>query len=159
MCDLEFSRKLKRLAGKPAAEFVLHREPMLLLDTLVDVGPGFAICEWQVLDSNELMAPGFGIPAYAGIEYMAQGVAVYAGARARVNGLSPPLGFLLGTRHYQARIQYFDVGATYRLACRELIRDSEGMGSFDCQITFEDISVAEARLTVLEKQQGKELND
>jgi len=159
MCDLEFTRRLKQLAGKPAAEFVLHREPMLLLDSLVDIGPGFAVCEWHVLDSNVFIVPGFGVPAYVGIEYMAQTIAVYAGARARVRGLSPPLGFLLGTRHYQARIQYFDVGETYRLVCRELIRDSEGMGSYDCQIMLHDRSVAEARLTVLEKQQGEELDD
>jgi len=159
MCEVEFTSQLKQLAGLPAAEFVLHREPMLLLDRLVDVGPGFALCEWQVLESNSFTVPGFGIPAYVGIEYMAQCIAVYAGARARVRGLSPPLGFLLGTRHYRAEMKYFGVGVTYRLECRELIRDDEGMGSYDCQILLHDKSVAKARLTVLEKQRGEKIDE
>jgi predicted hotdog family 3-hydroxylacyl-ACP dehydratase len=158
MSEIEFSKQLKQLAGMPAAEFVLHREPMLLLDRLVDVEPGYALCEWRVLDSSPFAVPGCGVPAYIGIEYMAQGIAVYAGARARVHGLLPPLGFLLGTRHYQTTTQFFQLGVTYRLACRELIRDAEGMGSYDCRILHHDKSVAEGRLTVLEKQQGERID-
>jgi len=158
MSEVEFRGQLKQLAGMPASEFVLHREPMLLLDRLVDVGSEFVLCEWQVLDSSEFTVPGLGVPAYVGVEYMAQCIAVLAGARARVHGFSPPLGFLLGTRHYLARIRYFNVSATYRVACKELIRDAEGMGSYDCRITLHDRSVAEGRLTVLEKQQGDRIN-
>ena len=158
MSEVEFSEQLKQLAGMPAAEFVLHREPMLLLDRLVDVEPGYALCEWRVLDSSQFVVPGYGVPAYIGIEYMAQCIAVYAGARARVHGLLPPLGFLLGTRHYQTTIQFFQLDVTYHLACRELIRDAEGMGSYDCRILHHDKSVAEGRLTVLEKQQGERID-
>ncbi|MDX1718325.1 MAG: TSUP family transporter, partial [Anderseniella sp.] len=42
------------------------------------------------------------IPAYIGIETMAQCIAVHAGARARVRGFGPPLGFLLGTRLFSS---------------------------------------------------------
>ena len=89
---------------------------------------------------------------------MAQSIAVYAGARARVHGLFPPLGFLLGTRHYQTNIQYFELDVTYRVVCRELIRDANGMGSYECRIMHHDLSVAEGRLTVLEKQQGERID-
>lgn len=158
MSEIEFSKQLKKLTGMPAAEFVLHREPMLLLDRLVDVEPGYALCEWRVLDSNEFFMPECGVPAYIGVEYMAQCIAVYAGARARVHGLLPPLGFLLGTRHYQSTIPYFELDVTYRIACRELIRDAEGMGSYDCRIMHHEISVAEGRLMVLEKLQGERID-
>ena len=97
MSESDFTAQLKMLSGMPAAEFVLHREPMLLLDRLVDVGPEYAICEWQVCDKIRFFEAGLGVPAYVGVEYMAQCVAVHAGARARVQGLAPPLGFLLGT--------------------------------------------------------------
>jgi predicted hotdog family 3-hydroxylacyl-ACP dehydratase len=142
----------------PAAEFVLHRKPMLLLDRLVEIEPGCAVCEWRVLDSDEFFVPGRGVPAYIGVEYMAQGIAVYAGARARVNGLLPPLGFLLGTRYFQAHIEFFELDMTYSLVCRELFRDAEGMGSYDCWIKHQERSVAEARLTVFEKQQGESID-
>ena len=158
MAEVEYTGQLIQLAGMPASEFVLHRESMLLLDQLIDIGPEFILCEWKVLDSNEFIVPGSGVPAYVGVEYMAQCIAVLAGARARVRGLTPPLGFLLGTRHYLAGIQYFNVGETYRVACKELIRDAEGMGSYDCQIMLCDRSVAEGRLTVLEKQQGDRID-
>ena len=158
MSEIEFTGQLKELAGMLASEFVLHRKPMLLLDRLIDIRPEFVLCEWRVLDSNEFIVPGSGVPAYVGVECMAQCIAVLAGARARVHGFSPPLGFLLGTRHYLARIQYFNVGATYRVACNELIRDAEGMGSYDCRIMLHDRNVAEGRLTVLEKQQGDRIN-
>jgi len=159
MLETEFSTLLKKLAGMPAAKFVLHRKPMLLLDSLVDIEPGRAVCEWRVLNSDEFFVPGCGVPAYFGIEYMAQSIAVYAGARARVNGFLPPLGFLLGTRHFQANIDFFELDLTYSLVCKELIRDAEGMGSYDCSIKHQDISVAEARLTVFEKQQGERIGE
>ena len=151
------SDDLDRLVGLPAAEFVLHRPPMLLLDSLVDIGPEFTCCEWQVTDESEFLHAGSGVPAYVGVEFMAQCVAVHAGARARVRGLAPPLGFLLGTRHFKAATKYFEIGKSYRTTCSELIRDSSGMGSYECDIQFQGETIAEARLAVLEKEQGKEL--
>jgi predicted hotdog family 3-hydroxylacyl-ACP dehydratase len=88
---------------------------------------------------------------------MAQCVAVHAGARARVDGFGPPLGFLLGTRQFSAAIPYFEVGRTYRATCRELIHDVSGMGSYECTVLHGDQVVASARLSVLEKEQGKPL--
>jgi len=159
MSESDFTAQLKMLSGMPAAEFVLHREPMLLLDRLVDVGPEYAICEWQVCDKIRFFVAGLGVPAYIGIEYMAQCVAVHAGARARVQGLAPPLGFLLGTRHYKAAVKYFETRVIYSTKCTELIRDDQGMGSFECRITQNDNVIAEGRLAVLEKKAGKRLDE
>ena len=39
---------LEDLSGMPAANFVMHRDPMLLLDTLVECDEIGAVCEWQV---------------------------------------------------------------------------------------------------------------
>lgn len=157
MSESDFSLQIKKFSGMPASEFVLHREPMLLLDRLVDAGDDYAFCDWQVCDKVSFFVPGFGVPAYVGVEHMAQCVAVYAGARARVHGLAPPLGFLLGTRHYKANFQYFEAGVTYRTSCVELIRDEQGMGSYDCEILLDDEIIAEGRLSVLEKQRGDKL--
>lgn len=153
MTALETAEKLKQLAGMPASEFVLHREPMLFLDRLVDIGADFATCEWQIDDDFALITPDRGVPGYAGVEYMAQCVAVHAGARARIRGFGPPLGYLLGTRHYRCSVSYFEVGATYQATCQELVRDSQGMGSFACRIVSDGGSIAEANLAVLETPQ------
>lgn len=156
---MDYAEQLKQLAGMPASNFVLHRDSMLLIDRLVDIRPKSAVCEWRVNESNKFLVPGLGVPAYVGVEYMAQGVAAFAGARARVRGFSPPLGFLLGTRHYQSGIRYFEAGKTYRMACKELMRDSAGMGSYDCEILHQGSLVAQGRLTVLEKERGSKLDE
>lgn len=150
--DLE--QKLQSLIGLPAGELVPHREPMSFLDTLVDIGADFAVCEWVLGDDFALVEPGHGVPAYAGIEYMAQCIAVHSGARARIRGLAPPVGFLLGTRHFHCDVPYFVAGIPYRATCRELVRDSQGMGSFACEILSGERSIAVANLAVLELPRG-----
>jgi predicted hotdog family 3-hydroxylacyl-ACP dehydratase len=153
------TEELKQLVGMPAAEFVLHRKPMLFLDRLIDIGEDFATCEWCISEDFELFVPGLGVPAYAGIEYMAQCVAVHAGARARACGFVPPHGYLLGTRHYQCAVSYFEAGASYQATCQEQVRDSQGMGSFACRILLNGSSIAEANLAVLERPQEIKLDD
>lgn len=159
MAETENTAKLRALAGMPASQFVLHREPMLFLDRLIDIGADFATCEWHIGADFKLIVPGFGVPAYAGVEFMAQCIAVHAGARARVNGFIPPVGYLLGTRHYRCSATWFDLGATYQSTCQELIRDSQGMGSFACRILADGESIAEANLAVLERPQEIRLDE
>jgi predicted hotdog family 3-hydroxylacyl-ACP dehydratase len=150
---------LQQLSGMPAADFVMHREPMLLLDTLIEATDDGATCEWRVNADDYFVESEQGVPAYVGVEFMAQCVAVNAGARARIVGLGPPLGFLLGARHFKASVSHFQIGEVYRASCRELIRDDSGMGSYECAIFRGDDKVAETRLAVLEKERGKELGN
>jgi predicted hotdog family 3-hydroxylacyl-ACP dehydratase len=155
MFDSSLSRDLLQFGGMPASEFLLHRPPMLLLDYVVEAGAEQTLCEWHVTSTAAFVVPERGVPSYVGIEHMAQCVAVHAGVRSRLAGLGPPLGFLLGTRHYRAQVEYFSLGRTYRAACRELIRDENGMGSYACSILLHDDVIAEGRLAVLEKERGR----
>lgn len=152
MNEAELISALRSMIGMPAAEFLQHRKPMLLLDTLTDIGIDSASCEWTMGDSP-FARPDGRVPAYTGIEHMAQCVAVHSGARARVRGLGPPLGFLLGTRHFRTSISTFAPGATYIASCRELVRDSQGMGSFACELHSDNERIASANLAVLEHPQ------
>jgi predicted hotdog family 3-hydroxylacyl-ACP dehydratase len=151
--------RLEDLSGMPASEFVMHRGSMLLLDTLLESADDRTICEWRVNADDDFVETDLGVPAYVGVEFMAQCVAVHAGARARIIGLGPPLGFLLGARHFKAFVGHFEIGNVYRAACLELLRDDNGMGSYDCTILHGDKTVAEARLAVLEKERGQKLNE
>lgn len=157
MPQLNSIQSLEQCIGLPAAEFVMHREPMLLLDTLVGCIGETTVCEWTVGQDDAFVEVGLGVPAYIGVEFMAQCVAVHAGARARVEGKGPPLGYLLGTRHFNARVSHFAIGETYRAICEELIRDGNGLGSYDCKIMQGDRCIANARLAVAEKEQGPDL--
>ena len=149
--------RLEESAGRNAGEFVLHSGQMLLLDTVIECHDDTTVCEWTVRESDAFIQDGNGIPAYVGVEYMAQCVAVHAGVRAQVEGFGPPLGFLLGSRHFSASVAYLSVGEVYSATCDELIRDSNGMGSYDCSIVHGGNTVATARLAVLEKERGSKL--
>jgi len=154
---MQSDNHLQDFVGMPAGEFIMHRDPLLLLDWLVECEGETTACEWLVNPNDSFVVPGEGVPAYVGVEFMAQCVAVHAGVRARAEGFGPPLGFLLGTRHFKASVASFEVAETYRATCRELIRDSSGMGSYDCSVLHGNTVVATARLAVLEKERGKKL--
>lgn len=145
--------ELDSLVGLPITEFVLHRKPLLLLDHLIHLGSDSAVCEWRVQSDDKFLIPGFGVPSYIGIEYMAQCIAVHAGAFERILGFPPPLGMLLGTRHFKSTLQYFVPGSSYRVTCKEIVSSFDGMGSFDCRILLSDRVIAEARLSVLKRPQ------
>lgn len=159
MSESGVTQKLHQLLEIPVSEFVLHREPMLLLDRLVSLDLDSAVCAWQVRQDNEFLLPGLGVPAYIGIEYMAQCMAVHAGACARALGSAPPQGFLLGTRKYRCDVPYFIPGSTYQASCQKLISNLDGMCSFDCQILLNNQVIVEARISVLQKPSGDAFNE
>lgn len=148
---------LRQCQGLPVAEFVMHRDAMLLLDTIVEADDDLTVCEWTVDKDCAFVEDEQGVPAYVGIEFMAQCVAVHAGVRARIEGRGPPLGFLLGTRHFTTSVSHFRIGDTYRAICTELIRDDNGLGSYGCTIVHGETCLAEARLAVAEKEKGPKL--
>lgn len=153
MTEATTSNEMDGLVRMPISEFVLHRKPLLLLDQLIGLDSDSAVCEWCVCGDDEFLIPNLGVPAYIGIEYMAQCIAVHAGACERVLGYPPPFGMLLGTRHFKSSVQYFVLGSTYRVKCREIVSSFDGMGSFDCSISAGGRVIAEARLSVLQKPQ------
>ena len=65
--------------GMPITEFLMHRDSMLLLDELVACEGDSTACEWRVEPDDSFVEPGEGVPAYVGVEFMAQCVAVHAG--------------------------------------------------------------------------------
>ncbi|MDZ4729172.1 MAG: hypothetical protein SH820_04445 [Xanthomonadales bacterium] len=153
---------LSCLAGMAVAPLVHHRGSMLLLDRLSRIDEQGAACEWTVNAECALMVMGQGVPAYAGIECMAQCIAAHAGARARVQGKAPPIGLLLGTRQFHSSVDWLLPGETYQVECQELLRDEQGMASFDCRMLHQGKEIAACRLAVYEKefaQQPGFLND
>jgi len=152
-------QSIEAFAGRPAGEFIRHSGRMLLLDRLLELGPEHALCTWTPRDPIPAISDSRGIPSYVSMECMAQCIAVHAGAKARLNGLAPPLGLLLGTRNFRAEVSHLLSGLDYRVSCRELIRDSQGLASFDCSMASSEATVAACRLIVFELQPGEALGD
>lgn len=147
---------MEQLLNQPAARFTRHREGMLLLDRLLEASPEHAVCSWQAPQTHPIFGPYDGFPTYVAIECMAQCVAVHAGAKSSLKGLGPPLGLLLGTRMFKAAKSHLDKDVEYRVTCRELLRDSQGLASFDCEMSSSDFTVASCRLAVYEYSPGTE---
>lgn len=128
---------------------VPHRAPMRLIDRLLDWDENGVAVEVTV-PADGLFSDADGVPAWVGVEYMAQAIAAWAGCRARHAGQAPALGFLLGTRRYVAEQPYFRTGARLRVEARCELLGENGLGMFACRIMEGEDVVAVANVSVFE---------
>ena len=128
---------------------VPHRGRMLFVDELLESDPDrVLVC--AVVRAENLFADERGVPAWVGIEFMAQAIAAWAGCRALERGEPARIGFLLGTRRYDCSCEYFSIGAQLRIeAKRELFGDN-GLGMFACRILEGETELARANVSVFE---------
>ena len=130
----------------PVAELIPHAGEMVLLDELVS-------CDEERVHARLRVRPGLlsqadgSLPAWAGVEFMAQAVAAYAGYRTRSAGEPVKLGFLLGTRKYSCNVDAFPVDTLLDIHASSSLQDENGMGVFECLLLGPGIR-AEARLNV-----------
>lgn len=74
------------------------------------------------------------MPAWVGIELMAQAVAAQVGLKARLEGNRPKPGVLLGSREFRASFASVRPGTRLRIAARQVLLDESGFGAFDCKV-------------------------
>jgi predicted hotdog family 3-hydroxylacyl-ACP dehydratase len=131
----------------PIAELLPHAGGMILLDAVLEADTERIACRRAVRAGDSFVDADGRLPAWAGVELMAQAVAAWAGWQGRREGRPPKLGFLLGTRHYRCDADFFAAGAELRVTAARSFHDANGMGVFACRIESADAS-AEANLTV-----------
>lgn len=135
--------------------YVPHRGVMLLLDCLLHADAESAVARVTV-PRDGLFLQDAGMPTWVGVEYMAQAVAAWAGWQA-VQALQPvKLGFLLGTRKYQAYCSHFAPGMVLEVQVRSELIGENGLGMFECQIRQQGSEqvLAQARISVYEPEDG-----
>ena len=126
-------------------ELVPHSGKMVLLNRVIEFDEENMVAEVIVRDDG-LFGDGNTVPAWLGIEYMAQTIAALGGMKRRLAGKPLNLGFLLGTRRYDCNVDTFAVGSVLTVSVKRLVED-QGLGVFDCRISAEGIS-ASAKLNV-----------
>ncbi|WP_417781065.1 3-hydroxylacyl-ACP dehydratase [Stutzerimonas xanthomarina] len=131
----------------PVAELLPHAGDMILLDAVESFDAESISAQLQVKSAGLLNLPDGSLPAWAGIEIMAQTVAAFAGCQARLIGQPVELGFLLGTRSFQCNVEHFPAGSRLRIHALRSLQDDNGMGVFECHLDGPGIH-AEARLNV-----------
>lgn len=136
--------------GYPAvADVVPHQDAMCLLDRIVYCDAERIEVEVRVPSVGLFVTPG-GIPAWIGIEYMAQAIAAWAGCRERRDQRPPGIGFLLGSRRYSSARDTFPTGTLLHVHARcELLGDN-GLGMFACRILAGDEEWAAANVSVFQ---------
>ena len=128
---------------------VPHRDGMLLVDRLEERCEDFVAVGASIGPDN-LFARADGVPAWVGIEYMAQAIAAWAGCRAMARGEPARIGFLLGTRRYQCDGETFQFGTRLRIEARREFFADNGLGMFSCRILVAGVERANAQLSVYE---------
>ncbi|WP_051180587.1 hotdog family protein [Caballeronia insecticola] len=134
----------------PIDAIIPHRGTMLLLDAVLS-------CSDDMLTASATVRPDAwyadahgAMPAWIGIELMAQGVAAHVSLCAlRAGGVARP-GVLLGTRSYQAHVSTFARDAQLTIGVREVLRSDEGHGAYECIIEHDGERWADAVIKVFQ---------
>lgn len=122
----------------PIDELLPHRGTMRLIGAVLDFTEQSVSVAARV-DSGAWYADADGaMPAWIGIELMAQAIAAHVGLLARREGGSARPGVLLGSRRYEARQAAFAGGARLRIDANELLRAAQGHGAYECAICSDD---------------------
>ena len=131
----------------PLAELLPHAGDMILIDRVLGFDEEQIQTQLTVKPDGLFNHPDGSLPAWVGIELMAQSVAAFAGCHARRRGNPVELGFLLGTRKFECNVEHFPAGAELTIHGIRSLEDDNGMGVFECHIHGAGIH-ASARLNV-----------
>ncbi len=134
----------------PAAELVPHAGRAVLIDTVLEDTPDSIRVSARVRPESPYCVPGLGLPAWVGIELMAQAIAAHAGLGARRERKPPRAGMLLGTRRFEAAAAYFPEGAELEVRAQRDFGDDGGLAACACTILSGDRILAQATIIIVE---------
>jgi len=139
-------------AFPPIEELLPHRGAMLLLDSVLSGDERSVIARATVPAAAWYLDEQGGMPAWIGIELMAQAIAAHAALQGRLKGKPPKRGVLLGCRAYRASMSRAAPGALLKVSARMTLTDESGFGAYDCNIEHSTAQFATATLKVFEPE-------
>ena len=135
----------------PVSSLVPHSPPMILIDSILDYSDTHLLAAVDIREQSMFYDAALGgVPAWVGVEYMAQSISAWAGVQAKQQGQPIKLGLLLGSRRLKLSEKVLAAGQRYLVRVEQLFRDDSGLASFDCRIAQADTTCAEARVNVFE---------
>ncbi|MFM0649057.1 hotdog family protein [Paraburkholderia bryophila] len=140
----------EQLLQQPIEAIIPHRGTMLLIDA-VEAFDDDTLSARATVHADAWYADADGaMPAWLGIELMAQTIAAHVALLAMRGGGRARPGVLLGSRSYKALEPSFSGGAQLRVHVTELLRSEEGHGAYECTIQHGDLHCAEAVIKVFQ---------
>lgn len=118
----------------PVAELLPHDGTMVFLSRLIAHGEDQTLCLVEIDAQAHFRGPDGAVPAWVGLEYMAQCIGAHAGMVGRARGAPPQLGMLLGSRRVRFHTQRFAPGQTLRVCARHVWGSAPGLVSFECRL-------------------------
>lgn len=130
-------------------EIVAHAGRMSLLDELVAYDAEHIVVALTIREHTEFYEPGSGVPAWVGIEYMAQAVGAFSGIEDVQAGRKPQIGLLLGSRRYACTVSEFSLGMHLEIVARLALRDENNLVAFTCEVRHAGEQLARADLKAI----------
>lgn len=133
----------------PIADLLPHAPPMVLLDRVLDAADEHLTALVGIRADSEFCRDGR-VGNWIGIEYMAQAVAAWSGWQARQRGEPVRVGYLLGTRRFDAHVSEFALGDCLQVRVEREFQADNGLARFRAQIHRGAELCAEASISVYE---------
>ena len=134
-------------------QVVPHDHPMILVEQLLDYSSSSASCSIEIKpDSNFYNHDKSSVPAYVGLEYLAQSIAAYANALKLEEGGEVSLGFLVSARNFKTKVSEFTLGMQLVTSVTKLFKEDNGLSVFDCSIQCGQEILVEAKINVYEPE-------
>ena len=131
------------------AQVLPHDGRMLLLEELLEHRADGIVTAVTVRSDSVLCDGVKGIPAWVGMEYMAQAACAYSGVYEVRAGMKPRIGLLLGTRSYQAQVATFPLGARLIVSAQLVMHDDDDLAVFHCRIQHGDVELAKGDIKAI----------
>lgn len=131
---------------------LMHSGDMLLLDRIIAFDTENVVAEYLPQATAWYAGHDGNMPAWIGMELMAQAIAAHVGLLKQQQNLPPKQGVLLGTRRYHAHVPTFAADILLQIKASVAFRDDSGLGAYDCMISNQLGTIAEATLKVYEPE-------
>ncbi|HEX7339136.1 MAG TPA: 3-hydroxylacyl-ACP dehydratase [Rhodanobacteraceae bacterium] len=141
-------------AFPPIAELLPHTGRAILVDAVSAHTDSTTTATVTITPAHAYFENGHGVPAWVGIEMMAQVIAAHGALEARAHDdTRPRQGMLLGTRHYDGRVAWFAEGARLDVHIeRSFGHNGGGMAACDCRIEQAGRVLATATVIIVEQE-------
>lgn len=136
------------------SELVPHSGKMSLLTRITGYGEDWLTAQ-VLIKSDTMFADARGVPAWVGLEYLAQAIGAFAGLQERLQGSEPKVGFLLGSRKYSCTTDYFCLGDSIDVKVVRNMQADNGLSAFDGHLVGSGYE-ATARLNVFQPENAAE---
>ncbi len=131
------------------SDLLPHRGEMILLDRIESWGENFLEAAVLHRTGNLFSDSNGNVPAWVGVEYMAQAISALAGIHALQNGQPVRIGLLLGTRKYASKVGNFHKNEKLIIKVEQIFVDENNLAAFDCTI-HSDRLIAEAQIKAIQ---------